>query len=318
MKVRKVFLLLLPVLLFAGGLFGQENRENLPPGPNAFNRDSIPDLTYEPDSTLKEMRKKKKKQKRNFFYGRKAKKGYTRQGANEREVVELFYCLKKHEEPTGYIDELYVWDLTKGKVVKVKKDDLAKLKNYKLLHGPYTRYVAGRMMETGIFYVGTKHGRWEKYKWEKKWWEPVPDRRSGLQQEMQPILIGKTKYYKGWQKEARISYYDFERTKVKEVIPFEYGEQTGEYFYFLENGQVLTKGAYEVGKKVGVWVDYFEDKNRKKRETQYPTDQWDSSEPVVLKEWDSRGNVVVLNGKEVAPGNKAETDPIKKALRRKK
>jgi hypothetical protein len=319
MKVNIPYIAFIIFLLsLTGNLFAQqdEKEKNTLPYGNSLMRDTIPDLSFQPDSTLKQA-KKKKKQKRNLFYGKKARKGYTRDGIEEKQVVELFYVLKKNIEPTGYVDEIYVWDLSKGKVVKVRKEELSKLKNYKILHGPYTKYIAGRMMETGIFYVGTKHGRWEKYKWEKKWWEPAPANKYSRVENLQPILIGKTKYYKGFQKEAKITYYDFDRTKVKEVVPFEFGEKTGDYYYFLENGQVLTKGHYAEGKKIGTWIEYFEDKNKKKRETQYPKDQWEVKEPVIMKEWNHKGEMIISNGEKVDQ-KKVEMDPIKKALKKKK
>ncbi len=319
MKFRIYYILFFIVTtFFTGAVFAQETKENkivLPYG-NSLTRDTIPDLTFQPDSTLKQ-KQKKKKQKRNIFYKKKARKGYTREGLEAKQVVELFYVLKRNEAPTDYIDEIYVWDRAEAKVVKVRKEDLAKLTNYRILHGPYTKYVGGRMTETGIFYVGTKHGRWEKYKWEKKWWEPKPDKYSKAEV-LQPILIGKTKYYKGFQKEAKITYYDFERTKVKEVIPYEFGEMTGDYFYFLENGQLLIRGHYGDGKKIGYWIEYFENKNKRKRETQYPKDQWTHSEPVIMREWNDKGVMTIMNGQKIDLSKKVENDPIKKALRRKR
>jgi hypothetical protein len=303
------------LILVSGILFAQEEKNNLPYG-GSLMRDTIPDISLAPDTTLKQA-KKKKKQKKNIFYSKKSRKGYTKDGIEEKQVVELFYVLKKNEEPSSYVDEIYVWDMTKGKVIKVRKEELAKMTKYKILHGPYTKYMAGRMMETGIFYVGTKHGRWEKYKWEKKWWEPPPAKYS-REENLQPILMGKAKYYRGFQREAKISYYDFERTKVKEVIPSEYGEKTGAYYYYLENGQLLIKGQYGDGKKIGLWIEYFEDKFKRKREVQYPKDQWEQKDPVILKEWDAKGNLIIVNGEKQDLSKKAETDPIKKTLRKKK
>jgi hypothetical protein len=324
MKVKTHYLVFLIVMsLFSGALYAQDEKNTLPYG-GSLMRDTLPDLSFQPDSTLNQKKKKKKKQKRNLFYGKKARKGYTREGLDAKQVVELFYVLKKNEEPTGYVDEIYVWDRAKAKVVKVRKEELKTLNNYRILHGPYTKYVGGKMMETGIFYVGTKHGRWEVYKWDKKWWlsqalvkgdRPID---FTLLENQQPILMGKTKYYKGFQKEAKITYYDFERTKVKEVIPYEFGFKTGDYYYFLENGQVLIKGHYGDGKKIGLWIEYFEDKYKKKRETQYPKDQWEEVEPVIKKEWNEKGTLIIIDGKKVDLTKKVETDPIKKALRKKK
>lgn len=302
-------------------VFAQNEKEPLPYGNGSvYMRDTIPDISLEKDTTLKK-RKKTKGPKRHVFYGKKSRKGYTRIGLDQKQVVELFYVLKKNVEPTGYVDGIYVWDITKAKVVRVRKEELPKLVKYKILHGPYTKYVGGRMMETGIFYIGTKHGRWEKYKWEKKWWEkPVPGKyynKYNQDELLQPILMGKAKYYKGFQKEAKVSYYDFDQTKVKEVIPYEFGEKTGDYYFFLENGQPVVKGHYGDGKKIGLWVEYFEDTHKKKRETQYPKDQWDIVEPVIMKEWDSKGNLIITNGEKVDP-KKIEKDPVKKLLKRKR
>jgi hypothetical protein len=305
----------LAVTLLPVALSAQEIKVSQPYG--SLSRDTIPDLSFQPDTTLKQA-KKKKKQKRNVFYKRKTRKGYTKQGVGTKETVELFYVLKKYEEPTGYIDEIYVWDMSKAKVVKVKKEDLVKLKSYKILHGPYSKYIAGHLVESGIFYVGTKHGRWEKFKWEKKWWEKPPENKYAKVEPLQPILTGKTKYYKGFPKEAVITYYDFERTKVKEVMPFEFGEQTGDYYYFSESGQVLTKGYYELGKKVGLWIEYYEEKHRRKKETQYQKDAFEYTEPLVLKEWNDKGTLIIMNGEKVDRSKIQKVDPIKKALKRNK
>ena len=286
---------------------------------NKVIRDSVPDLNFEPDSLKDQPKKKKKKPKKNIFYGIKAKKGFTREGVEDKQVIELFYCLKKYREPTSYIEEIYVWDRTKGKIIRVKQEELKTLTNFRILHGPYSKFIGGQLVEHGIFYIGTKHGRWEKYKWEKKWWEaPPPGRFNNQQAERIPILMAKTKYYKGWQKEAKMSYYDTEREKVKEVIPCEYGEKTGDYYFFLENGQIYIKGHYADGKKIGLWTEYFKDKNKKQKEFQYPKTQYDEGEPYLWKEWDEKGNVLVLEGKKVDQNTKVEKDPIKRALKKKK
>ncbi|MCS6823797.1 MAG: hypothetical protein NZ529_05835 [Cytophagaceae bacterium] len=287
--------------------------------PKKASADSIPDLSFAPDTTFAPA-KKKKKEKKNVFYGLKCRKGYTREGVGEKQIVQLFYVLRKNQPPSDYIDEIYVWDLTKAKVVAVKKDELATMKNYRILHGPYAKYQDGKHIETGIFYIGTKHGRWERYRWEKIWWntenqEEVLSAKS--KQDMIPILIDKVRYYKGLPREAQVSYYDFERKKIREVIPYVYGQKTGTYLYFSETGQLLIKGNYADGKKVGIWVEYFKDKNRKMRETQYPKDQYTEQEPIILKEWDERGNLIILNGKKVDTNTKKE-DPIKKTLKRNK
>lgn len=261
--------------------------------------DSIPDLTLFEDTTAKK-EAKKKKPKKNVFYGIKCRKGFTREGVGEKETAELFYCLRKPAEVSSYVDEIYIWDLSIGKIKKIRAEDLKKLETpYKILHGPYSKYVGRKLVETGIFYLGTKHGRWEKFNKDN-------------------ILIGKAKYWRGWQREAKITYYDNERKKVKEVTPQEFGNKTGPYYYFSESGQLLVKGTYIDGKKTGMWVDYFKDKNKKQRETQYPKDQYDDKPPVIIREWDEKGTLIINNGEKIDPKDKSTDDPIKKAFRKKK
>jgi antitoxin component YwqK of YwqJK toxin-antitoxin module len=264
--------------------------------------DSIPDLTLIEDTTKKEG--KPRKPKKNVFYGMKCRRAFAREGAGLKEVAELFYCLKKPVEVNPYVNEIYIWDLSKGKIMKVNYEELKKLTiPYKIPHGPYAKYIRDAkgksiLVERGIFYVGTKHGRWEKYNKDN-------------------ILVGKAKYWRGWQREAKITYYDNERKKIKEVNPREYGEQTGSYYYFSESGQLVTKGSYIEGKKVGMWIEYFPDKNKKQRETQYPKDPYDLTPPVIIREWDNKGNLIINNGEKVDPKS-AKDDPIKKSGRRKK
>lgn len=259
-----------------------------------FITDTVPDLDLAPDSLVAETKKKKKKKKK-VFYGLKCKKSFTRNGVGARETVEIFFYLKEHKDPNPYIPDIYVWDMLTGRVLKIDKLDIEKKPNYKVLHGPYKKMVGGEIVETGIFYIGAKHGRWEKYSNQKT--ETFNDEEITYS-----TLIDKTKYYKGWPKEAKISYYDAERKKVKEVIPYEHGILQGDYYFFLENGQILEKGEYKEGKKVGVWVEYFKDRNRRMRETEYPKDPHDTeTQPFVKREWDEKGNLIIEDGKKVDP-----------------
>lgn len=267
-------------------------------GNPSLTRDTLPDLFLERD-TVGQKKAKKKKPKKKVFYGLKTKRGYIREGVEAKESLELFFFLKKYKEPDAYVGEVYVFNYQTRKIEILDRDDVRKQAHYRILHGPYARYLGKRLVEQGVFYVGTKHARWEKFTRDS-------------------VLIGKTKYYRGWPKEARISYYDLERKKVKEVIPFENGKKTGMYYLFSEEGHVLVKGKYENGKKVGVWIDYFKNKGKRQRETQYPKTEFDSDEPVILKEWDEKGRMIVQNGKKVETGtNPQNEDPIKKQLKRK-
>ena len=125
-----------------------------------------------------------------------------------------------------------------------------------------------------MFYKGTKHGRWTRYN-------------------RKEILLDKEKYTRGWPRESEITYYDKDgRTKVREVIPVEYGEEEGYYFYFHPKGRVAVEGEYKDGKKVGFWTEYYDFEKRAKKQIKYPDDPYDESKPYIAKEWNPEGQVV--------------------------
>ncbi|MGN6646578.1 MAG: toxin-antitoxin system YwqK family antitoxin [Cytophaga sp.] len=267
--------------------------------------DTTPQLIFIPDTLHTKKKHKAPKPKKKVFYDLKCKKGFIRtiSGAGSGNVtMEFFYYLKVWKDPNPYIPDIYVWDITKNKIIKVSKIEADKQPNYRVLHGPYKKEVNGNVIETGAFYVGTKHARWELY--DKNF-----------------TLLAKTKYYKGWPKEAKITYFDAEHRRPKEVMPYEYGKLQGDYYLFTDKGNVLMKGQYENGAKVGVWIEFFPDSPNRKRETKYPDDPYDKeTQPVIAKEWNEKGKVIIIDGKPIPEGSKEqqEDDPIKKRLKRKK
>lgn len=266
--------------------------------------DTVPELMFPADSIPTRKKKKKPKKKKKVFYELKCKKGFIRtiSGTSGNVTLERFYYLKTWKDPNPYIPDIYVWDLTKNKILKISKIEADKQPNYRVLHGPYTKELNQIVIERGAFYVGTKHARWEAF-------------------DKNDLLIGKTKFYKGWPKEAKITYFDATRRKVKEVMPYEYGRLQGDYYLFGEKGLVVSKGRYEDGAKIGVWIDYFPDSPNRLRETQYAEDPYDkTTEPVIVKEWNEKGKLVIIDGKPVPEGSKQQDaeDPIKKRLKRKK
>jgi antitoxin component YwqK of YwqJK toxin-antitoxin module len=152
---------------------------------------------------------------------------------------------------------------------------LEKDKKYaRLLHGPYLKKTAYQILEDGIFYMGTKHGRWEKY-------------------DKNEVLIEKSKFFRGWTRESIISYYDQDHKKMEEIIPIEYGVRTGKYFRFYESGLLAEEGNYAENRKVGNWTEYFDEKKKRKKIVQYPKDPFDTeTQPVVMKEWDAKGKIL--------------------------
>jgi antitoxin component YwqK of YwqJK toxin-antitoxin module len=154
-----------------------------------------------------------------------------------------------------------------------KRDEI----HAKILHGPYRKLTDGKLEEEGIFYFGAKHGRW------------VYEKLVG--DEM--LLVEKEKYYKGHPKESNFSYFDVDKTKIKEVIPLVNGERHGDYVKYSEAGNLLSEGTYEYNVKVGKWTDYFDTNKRKiKRQLQYQK-TWDQKDflPFTLVEYDDKGKI---------------------------
>lgn len=220
----------------------------------------------------KEARKRaEKRRKRKVFYGIKTKKGYTRRGYGDRLEVEIFHFLKEPLPTDPYVPEIYWYDFTR-KQVRNTGDPNAK--KGAILHGPYKKMIGEQVVEEGIFFKGTKHGRWTKY-------------------DTKDVLTDKRKYYKGWPKESKVQYYDDKHTKLKEVVPIVYGVRDGTYYYFHENGSVAVKGQYKEGVKVGKWTEYYSFMNRRKKEVQYPSDPYDQTyDPFISREWNRRNALI--------------------------
>ena len=227
----------------------------------------------EEEEEKKEDKKKKKKQKKNVYFGLKTKKGFARKGSGDRAVLQLFRYMKKYEAPDPYVRDVYWYD-TKRKQIRTSHN--IDPKKALVLHGPYREITEdGEVLEQGMFYKGTKHGRWTRY-----------NRRE--------ILLDKEKYTRGWPRESEIEYYDKDQqTKVKEVIPVEYGAEEGYYFYFHPGGRVAVEGEYQEGKKVGLWTEYYDYEKRAKKQIKYPDDPYDEkTQPYIAKEWNPEGQVV--------------------------
>lgn len=214
---------------------------------------------------------KEKRRKKKVFYGLKTKKGFTRRGYGEKVELEIFHYLKEKPEVDPYVPEIYWYDFTRK---RIRTSGEIEEKRGVVLHGPYKRMVGEQIVEEGIYYKGTKHGRWTKY-----------DRND--------ILVDKKKYYKGWPKESKVRFYDDDQSKLKEVIPIVYGKKQGIYYYFHENGTVAIRGEYKEDMKVGKWTEFYPFRRRRKKEIQYPSDPYDTAyQPFISKEWNRRNAVV--------------------------
>ena len=231
-------------------------------------------IDLEANDHLEDVEVKKKKRKKRVFYGVKTRKGYTKTGFGERTTYELFHTLKEHQEPDSYIRDIYWYDYRRGTIRTSGKIDP---KYGAILHGPYIKKQGTQVLEEGIYYFGTKHGRWTKL-------------------DKNDILLDKEKYYKGWPKESMVKYYDTERKKFKEVIPVEYGEKEGNYFYFFENGLIAVRGEYKYDQKVGKWTEFHFNTQRRKKIIQYPVDPHDKvAKPYVWREYNKKGKLVYEN-----------------------
>ena len=228
------------------------------------------DLEAEDDEDENLFKQKKPKKKRKVFYGLKTKRGYARSGQGNRTVIDEFRYLKDPVEIDPYVRDIYWYNFKKKKIQNSRKFDPS---IGVLLHGPYTKRLGDQVLEEGIFYKGMKHGRWVR--WDKY-----------------DILRSKEKYYKGWPKLSKVVYYDRGRKQLREIIPVQLGEKEGNYYAFHENGRIAARGEYHFDYKVGVWVEYY-DSRRKKREIQYPEDPFDEAfQPYIIREWDEKGTII--------------------------
>ena len=230
-------------------------------------------LTVDLDEEEEEQRvaPKKKKRKKKVFYGIKTKKGFTKSGYGDNLQIETFYYLKDPLPIDPYVRDVYWFDFRRRKIQKSRRID----PDYGvILHGPYKRLIGDQVVEEGIFYIGTKHGRWTEYN-------------------RKDILVNKEKYYKGWPKESLARYYDKERTRIREIIPVEYGVKEGYYYYFYENGNIAVRGEYKDDRKVGEWIEYWPNRGRRKKIIQYRDDPYNETfRPYTVKEWAANGSLV--------------------------
>ncbi|MEM6734918.1 MAG: hypothetical protein AAF620_02495 [Bacteroidota bacterium] len=222
------------------------------------------------ESGIDPVKHKKKKKKKNVFFGMKTRKGFTRTIRGQEILWEQFHVLKEYQGPPEYARDFYWFDMRKRVIKNSLKVDQ---KVAAVLHGPYRKLLGEQVVEEGWYFKGMKHRRWVRFN-------------------RHDILQDKTYWWKGWPQESRLAYYDFEKTKLKEVIPVHYGEKNGEYWAFHENGTIAVKGEYKFGHRIGLWREYY-DGRRIKREVVYPEDPFNFEfNPYILREWDRKGSLI--------------------------
>jgi len=241
-----------------------------------------PTLEINPGAIEVEKKKvKKKKRKKKVFFGIKTKVRYTKEYSRNRKniIFRKVHVLKEVEVPNKFVSEVYFFNDKKKEIGKIAPEHYKPVMGM-LLHGAYERRIDGYLVDRGIFYKGTKHGRWEKY---------------GNNME----LLEKEYFYRGHPKDSKISFYDNGQKKVKEVIPIQYGKKEGVYLSYFESGRIKEKGEYRDDIKVGRWYEYFDrERSNNKKETQYvnrnrPYEE--DFEPYVVREWDEKGEKIVDN-----------------------
>ncbi|KUG06202.1 toxin-antitoxin system YwqK family antitoxin [Solirubrum puertoriconensis] len=220
-------------------------------------------------------RKASAKRKKNVFLGEPIKKGFTKSGPKGRnQVIEVFYYMKVPKQPNAYAPSKWYFNVAKRRLEKTASAAEADPAKYKVLHGPYKKMQGGKVVETGFYFVGTRHLRWERYNKDN-------------------VLLSKVHYEQGFPRDANISYYDGGNTMVKEVIPYVDGKLEGEYVSFKPNGQLDWSGEFENGRKVGIWTKYWGFRNRRHYEYQYGDSGYDpEQEPVLVKEYNRNGVLI--------------------------
>lgn len=247
---------------------------------------------------------KKKKPKKKVFYGYKTRRAFVAKDKGTHQILEIFFYLKNWENPNTFVKDIYWFDPVKQKIVKSHKYDP---KTSKLLHGPYVKKFDNEVIERGVYYLGVKHARWEK--WAKTKTVTVKDTVEIKENQ----LLSKVKYNRGWPKYAEISYYDAAKKKYKEIIPYnEEGILHGEYFKYYKSGKLAEYGKYHHGYKIGKWITYHDSRGRyhfKDKILAYPKKAFypKNTEPFLIGSWNKKGTQLENN-------TKAYNDKIKKEI----
>jgi len=230
----------------------------------------------------------KKKQKRRTYYDLKIRKRVIVTKNAKGILVEKFFVLKTPVMPSKYVEETYFYDIKKKAIVKLSPNSKFEPEKYEILHGLYTKKKDNKfLLAEGFYYTATKHGTWNEYVVR----ELIDTTKNKTYQES--ILVDKAKYNRGFPKEAQITYFDSEQTQIKEIIPFQMGEQTGAYYLYYPSGRLAVKGDFELGQRVGKWYEYYDrDKKNKKKIITYQKSALDPYQEPIVEAWDDKGDKI--------------------------
>lgn len=204
------------------------------------------------------------------YDGVAVEKQIIRRGSGSRmRYTELYTSKKNDQQPNPYVRSIFWFEPKRQRVVEA----LARNREQNLLlHGPYKEFRGEDLIEEGYYYLGTRHGRWVTYGTDG-------------------TILSKSTYSKGFLANSVITYYDADSTKIREIIPNWYGKQTGDYFIFHEGGTLAVQGQLDNGVKVGKWIEYYPTGNRRKKETQYGGNCFDTTAAYVIREYDESGKL---------------------------
>lgn len=243
-----------------------------------FKTETLPELglkVKKAKATAKEFLKNK-----NEYEGLKMEKRIATFGNGNRQTTEEFHVLNDEAEISMYFREIRWFDF---QMQRTSTNTIKNLEEAAILHGPYKRFVADELVEEGFFYLGTKHGRWERY---------------GKEFDNDYVLLDKQYFIKGNPAESEITYYDAEKTKIKEIVPKNFGKISGNYFAYYPTGNLQTEGQFDDSVKVGKWIDYYEFGNlgKRKKEVMYQKDKYSIGfETFVIREYDSKAQLIFEN-----------------------
>lgn len=249
--------------------------------------EKLPDLGLKIKEIRKQekARRQKKKKYHTNYEGLAIVRITASRGSGDRITQEEFHVLKEPQAPRNYDGLEIYWYDSKNRIVS--KSAIKDKESALILHGPYKRYAAGNLIEEGNYYVGTKDGRWETY-------------------DANFRLLDKSKWKQGFPAESIISYYNSAHTKVREVIPIQFGKRDGDYLMYYDGGQLMVKGQYDNDTPIGTWQEYYQYRRQRKKTTRYPRYWYEDGDGILLSEWDDKGKLIYERPKN------ADTEEVEK------
>ncbi|MFY0688934.1 MAG: hypothetical protein JXQ90_17320 [Cyclobacteriaceae bacterium] len=208
-----------------------------------------------------------------IFWDIKTKRGYIKQKVRTKVVHEMFFYLKKKDfsGPGEFDKDFYYYDKKKRKIVN--STSVADPTKVGVMHGHYLKKVGEQIVEEGYFYKGKKHGRWVRLN-------------------ESDILMDKNIYWKGWPQQSLLSFYDPQKTQLREVIPVKFGERDGVYYAFHANGNVAATGLYKYNMRIGTWREFYPNA-KPKREITYPQEPFENRSTIkITREWARDGRII--------------------------